>query len=203
MAPARAVPDRLTRAARRAGKRRLRRALWLAAGAVVIVVAVVVAMELQPGSGPAHAIAAPRQLGAYVQAPNLASSMGASKLKAGIMADGGGEATHVVDAVYEDSTGPAARSGPQIILFIGGNLSGSSAKSFITSFIGQVRGAVTTGAGLLGGAAACAPAPSGGLAECAWADNDTFGLVASPTMSPATLGNELRQLRPQVEHVVK
>jgi hypothetical protein len=85
-------------------------------------------------------------------------------------------------------------------LFIGGNLSGSSASSFISSFVGRVPGAFTTATGSLGGSAACVPSVSGRPAECAWADNDTFGLVASTTLSGEALASEMRQLRPQVEH---
>jgi hypothetical protein len=42
-------------------------------------------------------------------------------------------------AVYEDSTSAAAKSGPQIMLFIGGNLTGASPGGFIGSFIGEAR----------------------------------------------------------------
>jgi hypothetical protein len=38
------------------------------------------------------------------------------------------------------------------------------------------------------------------VAECVWADNDTFGVVASQTLSASSLANELRQMRPMVEH---
>ena len=99
------------------------------------------------------------------------------------------------------SLSPAAPGGTsQIVLFIGGNLSGTSASSFITSFIGKLPGAVTTAAGPLGGEAACVPSAGGNPAECAWADNDTFGLVASPTLDAQALASELRQMRIQVEH---
>jgi hypothetical protein len=114
-----------------------------------------------------------------------------------------GEVSHVAAAVYEDSTGPAAKSGPEIILLIGGNLSGSSASSFITSFMGSLPGAATAAAGALGGSAACVPSVAGRPAECVWADNDTFGLLASPTLGVQALANELRQMRPQVEHLAK
>jgi hypothetical protein len=162
------------------------------------------AFEFLPsGSGPVHVISTPERLGAYTQAPALAKSMRAAQLRENIVAQSSGEASHVVDAVYEDSTGSVAKSAPEIILFIGGNLSGSSASSFITSFIGRLPGAVTTAAGSLGGAAACVPSISGRPAECAWADNDTFGLVASPTLGAQALANELRQVRAQVEHRTK
>ena len=52
----------------------------------------------------------------------------------------------------------------------------------------------------MGGNAACVPSENGRLAECAWADNDTFGVVASPTMNSSRLAAEMRQIRPMVEH---
>ena len=55
----------------------------------------------------------------------------------------------------------------------------------------------------LGGQAACVPGYAGHPAECAWADHDTFGLFASPDLSVAALGSELRAMRPLVEHVSK
>lgn len=151
---------------------------------------------------PAHAISTPQQLLGYTQEPKLANSMGATKLRDEIVAKSNGEASHVSATVYEDSSGAAAKTGPQIILFIGGNLSGS-ADSFISSFTGMLHGAFITSAGKLGGHAACVPGYSGHPAECAWADNDTFGLISSPTLSAADLGNQLRAFRPLVEHVVK
>jgi hypothetical protein len=125
--------------------------------------------------------------------------MGANALRSKILAAGGGEASHVVDAVYEDSTG-AAKSGPLIIWFVGGNLSGS-ANSFITSLTTAVPGAFVVNPGSLQGEAACVPGAH--LNECAWADNDTFGVIASPVLSATELGNELRVMRPMIEHVVK
>ncbi len=89
------------------------------------------------------------------------------------------------------------------MLFIGGNLSGSSASSFISSFMSDVPGATSTSAGPLGGDAACIPSTGGNPAECAWADNDTFGLVASPTLGTAALASEMRQMRLQIEHRVR
>ena len=153
------------------------------------------------GNGPAHQITTPSKLGSFTQAPALAAGMGAQALRTEIVKKGNGEASHVVDAVYEDSTGAAAKS-PVIILFIGGNLSGS-ASSFISSFTGMLPSAFVISPGSLGGQAACVPGSAGHPAECAWADNDTFGLFASPALNAHTLGTELREMRPLVEHRVK
>jgi hypothetical protein len=170
---------------------------------VVVIVAAGVAFTMRPKSppGPAHVVAAPAKLGAYVKDQKLADGMGAATLKAEIVANSGGEARNVVDAVYEETTSGTA-SGPEIILFIGGNLSGTSPQSFMTSFTGKLKGAVPTNAGSLGGDAACVPSIAGHPAECAWADNNTFGVIASPTLSAPRLGSELRAMRPLVEHPV-
>ena len=153
---------------------------------------------LRPG-GPQHTIAAPANLLSYTQAPTLAQGMGAQALRAEIMRKGKGEASHVVDAVYEDNAPAGSTSGPLIILFIGGNLAGS-ASSFISSFTGMMPGAFVTSAGSMGGQAACIPGTAGRPAECAWADNDTFGLFASPALSASALGAQMRAMRPLMEH---
>ena len=153
---------------------------------------------LRPG-GPAHTIQAPAKLLTFTQAPTLAQRMGAPALRAEIVRKGHGEASHVVDAVYEDNGQTAAKSGPRIILFIGGNLTGS-ASSFITSFTSMMPHAFVTSAGPMGGQAACIPGTAGRPTECAWADNDTFGLFASPALGASALGAEMRAMRPLVEH---
>jgi hypothetical protein len=207
-APGRTAPakSRKSVGSRKAARRKARHPVRLAlgGGAVAVVAAagvVIVPHMLKTSSGPAHSISTPSKLQSYVQDPALAASMGATALRTEIVQKGGGEASHVVDAVYEDKTGAAAKS-PLILLFVGGNLSGS-AGSFISSFTGSLQGAFVTSPGSLGGQAACVPHVGQHPAECAWADGDTFGLIASPTLSASALASELRSMRPQVEHVVK
>ena len=204
-APAKSRKDATSRKATRRKTRHPVR-LVLGGGAVAVVAAagvVLVPHMLKEGSGgPAHSISTPSRLQSYVQDPALAASMGATELRAEIERKGSGEASHVVDAVYEDTTGAAAKKAPEILLFVGGNLSGS-AGSFISSFTGSLRSAFVTNPGSLGGQAACVPGAGGHPAECAWADGDTFGLIASPDLSASALASELRLMRPQVEHVVK
>jgi len=215
IAPARPAPSRTAPAksrkeatSRKATRRKNRHPVRLVVvgGAVVVVAAagvVLVPHVLKAGSsGPAHSISTPTRLQSYVQDPALAASMGATALRAEIERKGSGEASHVVDAVYEDTTGASAKKPPLILLFVGGNLSGS-AGSFISSFTGSLRSAFVTSPGSLGGQAACVPGVGGHPAECAWADGDTFGLIASPDLSASALASELRLMRPQVEHVVK
>ncbi len=177
-----------------------RRFVGLTGVVIVLALAAVAAVFVaRRGDGVTHSLVTPTALGRYVQEPSLARDMGAAALQKQIVANSSGEAKHVVYAVYEDTSGPTAQHGPQIILFIGGNLAGTSAGSFMTSFMGKLPGAVATGAGPMGGAAACAPGAGGRLAECAWADGDTFGVVASPTLSASALASELRAVRPLLE----
>jgi hypothetical protein len=186
----------------KARRKVIRRTVLMVGGVGCAVAATVIAMNVMSGGGPPHAISTPQRLMTYVQEPSLATGMGATALRSKIVTAGSGEASHVVDAVYEDSTSPAAKAGPLIILFVGGNLSGSSS-SFITSLTAALPGAFVINPGSLHGQAACVPGQAGHLTECVWADNDTFGVFASPALSATALGNELREMRPLVEHVKK
>lgn len=200
-----ATVERPSKAARKPARRTRRRLVRLVTGGAIVVVAgvaAVLAVDSLTGGGPAHSISTPNRLLNYVQEPSLTKGMGAAALRAEIVKKANGEARHVVDGVYEDSTSPAAKSGPQIILFVGGNLSGS-ASSFISTFTGLLPSAFVINPGGLGGQAACVPGSAGHPAACAWADNDTFGLIASPALTATVLGKELRAIRPLVEHVVK
>ena len=170
---------------------------------LIAVGATVVKYLTRSSAGPAHALVTPARLGSYARNRALAGAMDAEALRQRIVQQSSGEARNVVDAVYEGTAGSSAKAGPPIVLFIGGNLAGTSPDAFITSFTGSLKGAVTISPGSLGGAAACVPSVQGRLAECAWADNDTFGVVASPNLSAAALGSELRQMRPLVEHSAK
>ncbi len=203
--PAVAAAPALTKRAARARARRRHRTLLRVIGLVVAVAivpataAAVLRSGLLRSGGPQHTISIPAKMLGYTEEPALAKGMDAPALRADIVKKGNGEASHVVDGVYEDNASTGTKSSPLIILFIGGNLSGS-ATSFIASFTGMVPGAFATSAGKLGGQAACVPGTAGRPAECAWADNDTFGLFASPTLSASALGAELRAMRPLVEH---
>jgi hypothetical protein len=201
---ARPRSSRRPQSSRQKRKRRgiLRHPILIVLGVGCVAAAAVGADLVLTHGGRPHAISAPQRLGAYVQEPALAIGMGAATLRRDIVSHSNGEASHVVDAVYEDSTGTAAKNGPLIILFVGGNLSGSAA-SFINSLTHALPGAFVINPGSLRGQAACVQGPPGHLAECVWADNDTFGVVVSPILSATELGAALRLMRPLVEHVVK
>jgi len=167
--------------------------------AIIATLAVVGYVVLRPQAS--HVVSAPASQSGYARQPANAT---ANDLRHKIVAAAGGAVRNVVAAVYQRTTGPGTKKGPQIVVFIGGNLSGgASADNLISAYMTRLPGAFTTTAGRLGGRAACAPGSNGGPAECAWADNDTFGVVVSATLNSAGLADVMRQMRPQVEHVVR
>jgi hypothetical protein len=198
---------RATRSGRsgaRVSRRHLQLWLWTSVAAVVIAFGAVAATTLLTHrSSPSHVLVAPSKLGSYVRRPQLEKQMNAKQLQQQVIAKSAGQASHVVSAVYENSAGVAGNAPPQIVLFIGGNLAGVSPTGFIMSFTEQFKGAQNISAGSLGGKAACVNAQgsaAGSVALCTWADNDTFGVVASPTMGLDQLAAQMRAIRPGVEH---
>jgi hypothetical protein len=169
--------------------------------AVVLVAAVGVAGYVFLWPKTSHVVSAPARAAGYARQQANAT---ANQLKQRIVKAAGGSVSHVVAAVYQRSSGPGTSNGPQVIVFIGGNLTGgSSASGLITAYINGLSSAFTTSPGSLGGQAACAPGSHGGPAECAWADNDTFGVLVSATMNSVSLASQMRQMRPLVEHVAR
>ena len=178
--------------------------LWTCVAAAVVAAGAVGATAfLMRGSGLTHTLVAPDKLGSYVRRPQLERQMNAKALQEQVVSKSAGQASHVVSAVYENSAGVSGAAPPQFFLFIGGNLAGESPTGFITSFTQQFKGAQNTSAGSLGGRAACVIAQgsggSGPVSLCTWADSDTFGVVASPTMGLSQLAVQMRAIRPAVE----
>ena len=195
------------RSAAKTGRRRLLLWVWTGVAAVVVAAAAVgVTAFLLRAHGLSHTLAVPSKLGSYVRRPSLERQMNAKQLQQQVIAKSAGQASHVVSAVYENSDGVSGKAPPQIILFIGGNLTGVSPSGFITSFTSQFKGAQSTSAGTLGGKAACVNAQNsatGSVALCTWADSDTFGVVASQTMGTSQLAAQMLIIRPGVEHSAK
>jgi hypothetical protein len=181
--------------------------LWTGAGVAAIAAIAVVAMTLLGSgpSGPAHTLLTPTRLGAFSRSTQLTKQMDVAQLERNIIAQSSGQASHLVSAVYQAGTPVSGGSPTQVMLFIGGQLSGASPDASVKSFTQHFKGASLTSAGSLGGEAACVPAQTAtdGSTVCAWFDNNTFGELVSPNMSISTLANELRTVRPSVEHVVK
>jgi hypothetical protein len=199
VAPSAAPAATKTKTKTKTRRRGLRRPRTLVVGICGVAAAGALVTVLLPGSSPAsHSISVPTRLAGFMQEPSLATSAGATALRSQIVGSGGSEARHVVDAVYE----AGAKSGVEIVLFVGGNLAGSGV-SFIASLSQALPGAFTANPGSLHGQAVCAPSRPGQPAECAWADNDTFGVLVSPGLTATALAAELRQMRPGIEHVIK
>jgi hypothetical protein len=181
--------------------------VWAAAAGLAAVAVVVAAgMYVLRGAGRTHALVVPAKLGVFVRTTQLEQQLNVKQLQQQIIAKSDGQASHVVSAVYENGAGTSGAGQPQIILFIGGNLTGVSPGGFISSFTGQFRGAQTASPGSMGGSASCVnaqPAASGGVAFCTWADSDTFGVVASPTMNLAQLSAQMRAIRPLLERTAR
>ncbi len=186
--------------ARSGTRRRVRVKVMVVLGsAIIATLAVAGYVVFRPQAS--HVVSAPASQSGYARQPANAT---ANDLRHRIVAAAGGAVSNVVAAVYQRTTGPGTKKGPQIVVFIGGNLAGgASADNLISAYMTRLPGAYTTSAGRLGGRAACAPGSNGGPAECAWADNDTFGVVVSATVNSAGLADVMRQMRPQVEHVVR
>jgi len=176
-----------------------RKVLVIGVAAVVAVLAIAGVVLFWPP--PSHVISLPATLGSYTRAHENKT---AEALKQRIVTAARGDVKNVVATVYKSTSDAGTSATPQIVLFIGGNLTGSaSAGGLISAYTAQLRGAFSTSPGKLGGKAACAPGSHGAPAECAWADNDTFGVLVSATLSPTALADEMRLMRSQVEHVAK
>jgi hypothetical protein len=195
--------SRASRSGARASKRRVRTLLLALLAVVVVAAGAVAALKFATGrSGRSHVLVAPSRLASYVRRPELEQQMNARALQQQVIAKSAGQASHVVSAVYENSAGVSGSAPPQIFLFIGGNLAGESPAGFVSSFTAQFKGAAAASPGSLGGQAACVDArgsAAGSVALCTWADGDTFGVVASPTMGLSQLAAQMRAIRPSVE----
>ena len=195
-------------AKRRIGRRRggsNDRRLWLGLGGVVIVAAAAITgilkFEFPSHSGPAHVMGIPPKTGTYVRTVDLERQAGLDHLRAEVIQMSSGQASHVVSAIYE-SGNSAAGNTTEIIMFIGGHLANADPAASIGGFTQKFADAHVVSAGTLGGQAACAEEgtnASNSVAICAWFDNDSFGEIASPTMSAGALAAAMRTIRPSVE----
>ncbi len=175
-------------------------AAMLVCGLVVVAAAAAYGyFKLMPRTS--HTVTTPAAIGAFTRQP--ANTM-ATGLKQRILTAGSGNVKNVVAAVYQQKKGPGTSKGLQIVVFIGGNLTGNaSAGDLISAYMARLHKSFTAKPGGLGGQAACAPGSNGSPAECAWADGDTFGVLVSATLTAQGLADEMLQMRPAVEHVIK
>jgi hypothetical protein len=177
-----------------------------AAGLAVTGAGAAVALLMMRVPGQAHVLSIPARLGAFVRRPQLEQQMNVRQLRQQVIAKSDGQASHVVSAVYENGGGVPGAGQPQIMLFIGGNLTGVSPAAFIASFTSQFNGARAASPGPMGGSASCVSARAGapsGIALCTWADDDTFGVIASPSLGFMQLSAQMRAIRPLIEHTAR
>lgn len=193
---------------RRRGRSRDHR-LWLALGGVVVLTAAAIAgilkYEFPSHGGPAHAMVTPAEIGTYVRTLDLERQTHLAELRDEVIKMSSGQASKVVSAVYE-SGNSAAGGTEQIVMFIGGHLANAAPAPSVADFTAKFPGAVVVGAGTLGGKAACVAKEAGtpdAVSMCAWFDDDSFGVVVSPTMNAASLAGVMRTFRPSVELLAK
>ncbi len=183
--------------------------LWIALGGVVIAAAAaitgIIKFEFPSHSGPVHAMEVANQIGTYARTVDLEKETHLGQLREEVIKMAGGQASGVVDAVYE-SGDSAAGGTTQIIMFIAGHLANADPAASIASFTHEYPGAFVVNAGPLGGEAACVESKSGtsnSVGMCAWFDDDSFGELTSPTMTATQLSHEMLTIRAADEHVVK
>jgi hypothetical protein len=184
-----------------------RRRLWLSLGVTGVVAAGAIAVILMSGSrggGVAHTVVMPAALGPYKWAPDLDKNAGLPTLAASVAEMGGGQVSGIRARTYErPAPGGAA---PQLLEVIGGRLPSTPPASSIITVIRKYPGAHVVPAGPMGGSAACFEQTAGtadSTAMCAWSDNDSFGILTSPTLSVASLADLMVQDRPLIELVKK
>jgi hypothetical protein len=182
----------------------------MALGAIAVVAAgaiggVLMKYVFAGPSGPPHDIVAGQTVDGYNRSANLEKQLQISSETAQVASNSGGQASHVVGAVYEQ--GLSAPDGSQpYFMFVGGSLVNSDPSASIANFKQIYPGAEVVSAGSLGGEAACTTASSvvsamngERVSMCVWFDNDTFGTLVSPTMTTANLAATMDAVRPSLE----
>jgi hypothetical protein len=147
--------------------------------------------------GPAHNLATPATIGDYSRTKNVERQADLDALKEKLIKATGGQASGFVTAIYE-SGNSAAGNDTQIVMFVGAHLANADPDASIAAFKQLYKGAEVVSAGPGGGKAVCV---QGGKAEalCAWFDNDSMGIVDSPSMKATALAEEMQAMRPSVE----
>jgi hypothetical protein len=183
------------------------RRLWLSLGVTGVVAVGAMAVILtsrSPVGGVAHTVVMPTALGAYKWAPDLEKNVGLPGLAASVAEMGGGQMSSIRARTYER---PAAGGAvPQLLEVIGGRPPGTSPASSVVTLIEKYPSAHVVPAGPMGGSAACSEQAAGtsdSEAICAWSDNDSFGILASPTLNAVGLADLMVQDRPLIEIIKK
>jgi hypothetical protein len=192
------------------GRKRHGKKLWVGVGAgAAAVVAIVVAAVMVLGSGssgPQHVLVTPAKLGSWTKSASLAKQMDVTALEKNIITQSSGSASNLVSAVYQDGSTTVGGATPQVLLFIGGKLTGASPVTALKEFTAKFSDVRPASVGSFDGEAACVDGPvtaNGTTAVCAWFDDDTFGELVSANMSVTELASEMHAFRPSLELVAK
>jgi hypothetical protein len=147
----------------------------------------------------AHTVVTPAALGSYKWAPDLEKNAGLATLATSVA-----KMSDIRARAYEK---PApGGTAPQLLEVIAGRLPSTSPAASIVTLIQKYPSGHIVPAGPMGGSAACFERTAGtadSVAMCAWSDNDSVGILASPTLSAASLANLMVQDRPLIELVKK
>jgi hypothetical protein len=182
---------------------------WMALSAILVVaggaIGGVLKLEQSPGSatsiGQMYVIVAPRQVGAFSSNPSLGRQMNIISLLDDVIKSAQGQVSEAVSGVYQEgNSDPDSNS--QIFMFVGGHLANANIAGSIKEIKETASDVRDVPAGSLGGMAACgllSSAQSAQSAMCVWFDDDSFGELVSPTMTPAELANVLASVRPDFE----
>jgi hypothetical protein len=189
-------------------RRRLRLSLGvIGVGVISIVAAAAIAGIFKsgsPGGGVAHTVVTPAALGPYKWAPDLEKNAGLATLATSVAKMSDGQAGNIRSHAYEK---PApGGTAPQLLEVIAGRLPSTSPAASVVTLIQSYPSGHIVPAGPMGGSAACFERTAGtadSVAMCAWSDNDSFGILVSPTLSAANLANLMVQERPLIELVKK
>jgi hypothetical protein len=192
------------------GRRRGRsgdRRLWLGLGGVVAVavaaIFLIIKFEFPSSGGPAHTLVMPNKIGSAYVSSKVVDKADIAKLRQEFEAMTQGKATDVLSGTYQ-AGGLATGGNLQIVMTIDAHLPNDNAAASISGFMQEYKDSFVVPAGPLGGEAACAESEVGNADDvsiCAWFDNDSFGVVVSPSMEARSLAGQLQMFRSAVEHV--
>jgi hypothetical protein len=191
---------------RRRGRSRDRRQ-WLGLCGVVAVAGAAIVLILNfashSGGGPAHMLSMPDKIGSDYVRSNVIDQKDLAGLRQEFVQMTHGQATNVLSAAFE-AGGVATGGTPQIVMTVDAHLADDNPSSSINGFIQEYKDAFVVQAGPLGGEAACVESVGSNAdnaAICAWFDDDSFGVLVSPSMNASALAGQLQTFRSAVEHV--
>jgi hypothetical protein len=190
-------------------RRRSRRALWLSAGAVVVLGAVAVPVALHFAQNDAPALRTPSKVAGLTLDTSGNAKTTADYMRSAVSAGMDLDAT--VAAVYTDGS---ANADAHSVIFVGGTGKGSDS-SLVTKIMGLmddstdgITGVTTEDAGTLGGVMKCGQTTDTSTADagtdtamsvCAFADSGTVGIALFPNRTVPASATLMRQMRTGLE----